>query len=281
MERLPDGSVKLTQKKLLHLIFEEYCPEEIKGVRGTSVPARSTLSIPDDDEPILQRDYLHLLGMLNYLTRSRPDIATALSFAATHSSNPLQSNFNQLLLVVRYLWDTRDKSLIIRRGSGPDSPLILTCYVDASYLTHPDSRSHTGYCMSFGTTGTFYVKSTKQQLVATSSTHAEVRALYQLIIDIIYVINLCDELHRPIQLPAVVLEDNQPAIDLTTSLTGRIKKCKHFLMLISFIREQVAEGLISIQKVPTEENYADLLTKILTGMAFEDKAEYLLGIQAD
>jgi hypothetical protein len=77
------------------------------------------------------------------------------------------------------------------------------------------------------------------------------------------------------------MEDNQPAIDLTTSLTGRIKKCKHFLMLISFIREQVASGLISIQKVPTEDNYADLLTKILMGLAFEDKAEYLLGIQAD
>jgi hypothetical protein len=77
------------------------------------------------------------------------------------------------------------------------------------------------------------------------------------------------------------MEDNQPAIDLTTSLTGRIKKCKHFLMLISFIREQVAAGLISIQKVPTEDNYADLLTKILMGLAFEDKAEYLLGIQAE
>jgi hypothetical protein len=91
--------------------------------------------------------------------------------------------------------------------------------------------------------------------VATSSTHAEVRALYQLIVDIIYVVNPCDELHRPVQLPAIVMVDNQPAIDLTTSLTGRIKKCKHFLMLISFIREQVAEGLISIQKVPTEDNY--------------------------
>jgi histone deacetylase 1/2 len=281
MERLPDGSVKLTQKKLLHHIFEEYFPEEVKGVRGISVPARSTAPAPDDDEPVLQRDYLRLLGMLNYLTRSRPDIATALSFAATHSSNPLQSNFDQLLLVVRYLWDTRDKSLIIRRGNGPDSPLILTCYVDASYLTHPDSRSHTGYCMSFGTTGTFYAKSVKQQLVATSSTHAEVRALYQLIVDIIYIVNLCDELHRPVQLPAIIMEDNQPAIDLTTSLTGRIKKCKHFLMLISFIREQVAEGLISIQKVPTEDNYADLLTKILTGLAFQDKAEYLLGTQED
>jgi hypothetical protein len=281
MEQLPDGSVKLTQKKLLHAIFEEFHPEQVKGVRGISVPARSTVTTPDDDEPVLQRDYLRLLGMLNYLTRSRPDVATALSFAATHSAGPLQSHYDQLLLVVRYLWDTREKSLIIRRGKGPDSPLILTCYADASYLTHPDAKSHTGYCMSFGTTGTFYAKSVKQQLVATSSTHAEVRALYQCIVDIIYIVNLCDELHRPVQLPAIVMEDNQPAIDLTTSLTGRIKKCKHFLMLISFIREQVAAGLISIQKVPTEDNYADLLTKILMGLAFEDKAEYLLGIQAE
>jgi histone deacetylase 1/2 len=234
----------------------------------------------EEGKPVEQSEYLHLLGMLNYLTRSRPDLCTALSFGGTHSAKPSEKAFEALLDVVRYLWDTREKSLIIRSGE-PGKALELTCYVDASYLTHRDSKSHTGYCMSFGKIGTFYAKSIKQQLVATSSTHAEVRALYQLILDVIFVINLCDELGRPVELPAVIMEDNQPAIDLSESLSSRVKKCKHFLMLVNFIREQVAAGLVDIQKVPTEDNIADLLTKALTGQAFTDKADFLLGILDD
>lgn len=283
MERLDDGSIKLTQRKLLQQIFDEYPPEDITRAKGIPIPLKPTVSSIDEssDSDIPQVEYLHLLGMLNYMTRSRPDISTALSFAATHSSKPMRSHYLELLRIVRYLWDTRDKSLIVRRGSNSNSSLTLTCYVDASYLTHADARSHSGYCMSFGTVGTFYVKSSKQQLVATSSTHAEIRALYQLIVDIIFVVNLCDELGRPVHLPAIIFEDNKPAIDVSSSLTARIKKCRHFLMLINFIREQVSEGLIAIQKVSTELNYADVLTKALAGSSFESKVDYLLGILHD
>ena len=84
----------------------------------------------------------------------------------------------------------------------------------------------------------------KQTLMTTSSTHAEMRALYQAILEIIYVINLCDELGRPIELPAIVMEDNQPVIDLTKDLSKRSKKYNHFLMLINYVREQVESGLI-------------------------------------
>jgi hypothetical protein len=280
MTELADGSVKLSQPKLLKLIFEEYPPSEIRRGRGVPVPMRTSGGNHENEEADVgdPDEYMHLLGMLNYLTRSRPDIATALSFAATHSSSPSVENFQELLHIVAYLWDTQEKSLVIRRNLNSKGPLKLRCYVDASYLTHPDSKSHSGYCMSFGEIGTFYVRSKKQTLVATSSTHAEVRALYQLVIDIVFVVNLCDELQRSIELPAVVLEDNQPAIDLSQSLSGRVNKCKHFLMLVHYIREQVAAGLIEISKVPTEENVADLLTKGLTGQSFLQKADHLLGI---
>jgi hypothetical protein len=75
------------------------------------------------------------------------------------------------------------------------------------------------------------------------------------------------------------MEDNQPVIDLTQDLSKRSKKCKHFLMLVNFVREQVHNGLIELRKVPTEHNLADLLTKILSGQAYTQKAEQLLGIE--
>jgi hypothetical protein len=56
------------------------------------------------------------------------------------------------------------------------------------------------------------------------------------------------------------------------------KKCKHFIMLINFIKEQVASGLIELRKVATEDNTADVLTKIVVGDDFREKAAKLLGM---
>ena len=69
-----------------------------------------------------------------------------------------------------------------------------------------------------------------------------------------------------------------PVIDVSTSSTRRAKNSKHFVMLINFIREQVETGLITLAKVDTLENVADILTKIVTGTAFTEKAEQLLGM---
>ena len=163
---------------------------------------------------------------------------------------------------MRYLWRTKHVGLVIHPGDI-DEPLHLKCYVDASFLAHDDSRGHSGYCLALGELSSFYSKSGKQQLVATSSTHAEVKALYQLTVDILYIINLSDEIQRPISLPAIIMEDNNPTVQLSGSLSSRIQRSKHFLMLINFIRHQVAMGLIEVHKVATEENIADVLTKAL------------------
>jgi hypothetical protein len=104
------------------------------------------------------------------------------------------------------------------------------------------------------------------------------RALYTLIIDILFVIGLCNDLARPIELPAIIMEDNQPVIDITSDLSARSKKCKHFLMLIHYIKEQIEAGLVELNKVNTLDNRADILTKIV-GNEFRRKSLELLGIQ--
>ncbi len=44
--------------------------------------------------------------------------------------------------------------------------------------------------------------------MATSSTHAEMKALYTLVQDIMFIIQLCQEIHCPLKLPVIVFEDN-------------------------------------------------------------------------
>ena len=276
IQKLPDGSLKLTQSKLLNAVFEE-CRDALrsKSTRPT-VPLKPTREVTKS-EPYDRKNFLHLLGMLKYLLRSRPDIATALSYAASKSSKPTRHDYECLLDVVRYLWKTRDHGLVIHPGD-PHLPLKLKCYVDASFMSHEDSRGHSGYCLSVGDLSAFYSKSNKQPLVATSSTHAEVKALYQLTTDLIFLIDLSDEIGRSIDLPAVIFEDNNPTVQVTSSLSARIKRSKHFLMLINFIRHQVTLGLVEIRKVATQDNVADVLTKPLSWREFGPKAARLLGI---
>ena len=274
-EHLPSGAIKLSQEKLLGEIFNEYPPRKYDSSCPQRISSRDKELI--NSEPVDQGEYLHLLGMLMYMTHSRPDISTALSYASTKNVNPMLGDFNALLDVVDYLASTSNIGLTIHPSSGKHSPLKLICHVDASYLAHEDAHSHSGYCLSFGSIGIFFAKSQKQKLVATSSTHAEIRALYTLVLDIIYVVNLCAEIGRPVDLPAIVFEDNQPVIDLSKTLHGKINRSKHFLMLVHFIREQVTEGLLELRKIATSENTADILTKAVVGQAFKVKALRLLG----
>ena len=94
-----DGSMTLTQSKLLKNIFDEYLEEAQQGRKRLSVPMRTSIRDPDDS-PYYRRSYLHLLGMLNYLLRSRPDISTALAFASTKAVSPTITDYQALLDVV-------------------------------------------------------------------------------------------------------------------------------------------------------------------------------------
>ncbi len=57
-------------------------------------------------------------------------------------TNPTKQDFKELLLVVDYLWQTKEKGLILHPAQEKDAPLKLICHVDASYLAHSDAKSN-------------------------------------------------------------------------------------------------------------------------------------------
>jgi hypothetical protein len=280
-----DGCIKLSQPKLLQQLFDEYntsnrskYPASIRNERQIS----SNEDEPEIDDHI-RSEYLHLMGKLNYLTYSRPDILTALSYSATKCKNPNDQDLQQLIQIVSYLKQTSDYGLtLFPRKENESTDIYLTAYVDAAYMSHTDASSHTGYCISLGSiqpSSYFYSKSSKQKNIATSSTHAEIRALYELTINIVYLLTLFEEIGRPIQLPALIFEDNQPTIDLVSSTTTKITKSKHYLMLIQYIREQCRQELIKLQKVATDHNISNILTKIITTPEFYSSFMKIMGLQ--
>jgi len=149
-------------------------------------------------------------------------------------------------------------------------------------MSHSDASSHTGYCIALGYVqpqSYFVSKSQKQKCIATSSTHVEIRALYELTVNIIYLTTLFDEIQRPIDLPVTIYEDNQVTIDLVTDSTIRITKSKHYLMLIHSVREQVKLGLIEVKKVAGDANIAKVHTKIISDAEFFNSIIKIMGLE--
>jgi hypothetical protein len=291
IEQHRDGSIELSQPKLLSKILkasEKYKQDrEVKTKRQTkrasTHPYGPSSAKPRNKNPFSKTEYLRLVGMLLYLTRSRPDIMTAVSFAATKSSDPEEEDLYDVLEIIKYLEETKDLTYKLRTTrDNRDGRLRIVCEVDASYLTHPDSKSHTGYGFRFGNLiNFFFAKSSKQTDTATSSTHSEMKALYTLIKDILFLVQLFADIQEDLGLPVVVLEDNAAVVTLAMEETGQLKRSKHFAMITNFVKDCIGKGIIEIRKIAGSDNTADILTKKVRSGEFQRKAMKMLGHAED
>jgi hypothetical protein len=170
--------------------------------------------------------YLSGVMKLMYLsTRSRPDIAFAVSALACRSSDPKASDWNSLLRIAKFINKTRGEFLVFKFGGE----IKLSAYVDASFMCHRDMRGHTGYAIfadSIGSAGVVY-RSVKQTTVANSSTEAEVIALHDLVQHLLWVQGIYDSLGVNYEKPSVIHDDNEACIKLNSApivnFSGRSK----------------------------------------------------------
>ena len=88
----------------------------------------------------------------------------------------------------------------------------MNTYVDASYATHSDMKSHTGGCIVFSR-GAVLSKSIKQKLNTKSSTEAELVGTSDYLPSAIYARLFLSEQGYKIK-PTVLHQDNESAIKL-------------------------------------------------------------------
>ena len=62
--------------------------------------------------------------------------------------------------------------------------------------------------------------------------------------------------------------DNQSSIHLTKNQMFH-ERTKHIDIKLHFIRDVVSQGIVSVEKVHTDDNPADMLTKPVTGIKFK------------
>ena len=278
---LEGGSRRLSQPGLLKKIFEKHPDVELLG-KYPQVPMSSIFAdeVQAQSPGCDKTKYMELLGSLMYVVKTRFDIAYAVSRLAMRTQKATERDYNALLRVLAYLYNTRVRGIVLTPLSIAATVCILfEAWCDASYATHPDGHSHTGYGFRLSGTvsGFFFARSTKQTNVALSSTEAELNAAVECAKDIVWYRALQQELGMEQRDPTVMYVDNASLITLAMQFSGNHKRVKHFLVRVNFLMELVDSKQITLVWISTKENLADGLTKPLGPMEFIPKTDGMSG----
>jgi hypothetical protein len=234
------------------------------------------LPTPENTKPLLSSQYPYraLIGSLNYLaTLLRPDIGYAVSLLARFQNRPSLQHWDTAKTVLRYLKSTQRQGLLysaqpatvnVTDGGVPEQtrrpPDEMFGYADASWAEDPEHRrSQTGYIFMLANAAIDW-RSSRQTVVALSSTEAEYLSLSAATREALYLRNLMSVLTDTPPRPVVILEDNQSTIKLAHKQLSS-DRTKHIDIRHHFVKHYVSTGVISLLYVPTEFQAADCLTK--------------------
>jgi len=216
--------------------------------------------------------YQELLGSLLYLAvNTRPDIAFAVNACARYSNSPTYAACRTLVRILDYVSNTYDVGIVFR---GTDFDIHGFC--DSDWAGDIDTRrSTTGY-LTFMAGGPIAWQSRLQTTVATSSMEAEYMAAYALIQEICWLRGVLSELGFNSDEPTRVYMDSKSAIDLANNPVHH-KRSKHIAIKYHWIRQMVGRHLVKLVHVASEMQLADMLTKALAEVIFNELTERVLG----
>ena len=290
LQREQDGTIEMKQPYLINQILEDMHMNE--RTKGKQIPAASSkilkrhLSSPQFDNSFAYRS---IVGKLNYLEKgSRPDISYATHQLARFTTDPREEHGQAARWLARYLKRTKEKGLIMK----PDPGKGLEVHVDADFAGNYDyfdtsnsdtAKSRHGYLISYSGIPITW-KSQLQTEIALSTTEAEYTGLSYSLREAIPIVNLLKELKENkfkvsdevTKIHCKVFEDNAGAIEIAKEDKYR-PRTKHLNCRLHHFRSYVDSGEVSIHKIDTFDQPADLLTKPLNEVDFERHRLSMMG----
>ena len=291
-DRRPDGSLKLTQPRMIERVLEIVgLDKDSERVKLHDTPASEHKLLDNDPNGQMRTqkwNYRSAVGCLSYLQAMiRPDITMAVQQCARFCNNPQQEHEQAVKRICRYLLKTKDEGLIMK----PDKTRGLECYVDADWAGSWNDRSSNDPLSSHSRTGFIILYagcpiiwgSKMQQLIALSTTEAEYIALSTALRDVIHVIHLIEELqthgfnvHNPTpKITCRTFEDNKSCIEIATNHKTR-PRTKHLSVRLHHFRSYVVNKTITIEHISTKEQIADIFTKPLPRDQFSKLRDRLM-----
>jgi hypothetical protein len=115
-------------------------------------------------------------------------------------------------------------------------------------------------------------RSTKQDIVAQSSSEAEYIALAEAAKEALWIRKLQHEIFPTMKEPTIIHEDNQSAINLAQNPI-HTNRSKHIAVRYHAVRDYVEKKMIKVKYCPTSEMVADIMTKSLGRVLHENFVE--------
>lgn len=265
----PKRMLWMSQEDYIKKVLERFNMHNAKPVH-VPLPGHLKLSKTqcpcneEEKEEMSKVPYSSAVGSLMYaMVCTRPDIAYAVGVVSRFLSNPGKEHWNAVKWILRYLRGTAKQCLCF----GNEKQL-LTGYVDADMAGDVDSRKSTsGYLITFAG-GAVSWQSRLQKCIALSTTEAEYIAITEGCKEILWMKKFLQELGQN-QESYVLHCDSQSAIHLSKNSTYH-SRSKHIDVRYHWIRDVLENKLLKVEKVHTNENGADMMTKPLS----KEKTEF-------
>ncbi|XP_042964638.1 uncharacterized mitochondrial protein AtMg00810-like [Carya illinoinensis] len=231
---------------------------------ATPMPSTGQLISASDqlfDDPALYRS---LVGGLQYLTFTRPDLSFSVNYVCQFLQAPTMAHFQLVKRILRYLQGTTALGLHITSNSSLD----LYGFSDADWAGCPTTRRSTSGYFTF--LGSNYISwsAKKQPTVARSSAEAEYRAMASTAAELTWLSILLQDLRLPLFKTPILHCDNMSALFMTVNPVLHAWT-KHIELDYHYVRERVALGSLETKFVTSHDQLADLFTKLLLKTQFK------------
>jgi histone deacetylase 1/2 len=216
--------------------------------------------------------YRSVVGALQYLTLTRPDISFSVNKVCQYLHAPTTIHWTAVKRILRYIKDTLTVGITFKKSMST----LISAFSDADWAGCIDDRRSTGGFAIFLGPNLVSWSAKKQPTVSRSSTEAEYKSLANATAEVIWVETLLKELGIKVKEIPCLWCDNMGATYLTANPIFHART-KHIEIDFHFVRERVAKKLLDIRFVSTHDQVADGFTKALASRELE-KFKYNLNL---
>jgi len=251
------GKTTVTQRKYSVDLLTKFGLQDCKPACTPVAPGQQ-LSIKKGTVLKDPTPYRSLVGALQYLIITRPDIAFAVNQVCKFMHAPTDTHLTAAKRILRYVKRTITSGLTFHRSTSTK----LNIMVDSDWAgDQDDRRSTTGSCIFLGPNLISWL-SKKQPTVSRSSAEAEYRAIAGVTAELRWLCCLLRDLGIRLPHPPVIHTDSKSAIFMATNPVVRLNS-RHIEVDYHFVRELIVRKAIHITYIPSERQTADIFTKAL------------------
>lgn len=142
---IAEGIVLTQQKFTKELLIDS----GLTNCKAVVTPLPATLKLRDDEGNLIPDPTLYrsLVGKLNFLTHTRPDLSYSVKTLSQFMHSPRDSHVQALYHTLRYVYHTIGQGIILKGAPK----LVLQAFSDSDWAACLDSRrSVTGYVLLLG-----------------------------------------------------------------------------------------------------------------------------------